>query len=145
MTSFTNPLVISARVAIPLDEIEITAIRASGPGGQNVNKVATAIQLRFDTQHSSLPDSYKTRLMALKDQRITSGGVIVIKAQRYRTQEKNREDALQRLQALLRSVSMVQKKRIATRPTRSSQQKRLNSKSRHGQQKRLRGRVEEGN
>lgn len=104
---------ISARVALPLAELEMNAIRAQGAGGQNVNKVSSAIHLRFAVATSSLPDFYKERLLALKDQRLTRDGVIVIKAQQYRTQEQNRDDALQRLAAMIREVGVVQARRIA--------------------------------
>jgi ribosome-associated protein len=137
-------LVISNNVSIPEEEIELHAIRSQGAGGQNVNKVSSAIHLRFAITTSSLPDFYKNRLLALKDRRITADGLIVIKAQRFRTQEKNREDALNRLRELIRSVAVTQKKRIATKPTRSSQQRRLDSKSRHSRQKKLRGKVPDG-
>lgn len=134
-------LIISHKVNIPDEEIDISAIRAQGAGGQNVNKVSSAIHLRFDINASSLPDFYKTRLLTHKDQRINKNGVIVIKAQQYRTQEKNREDALQRLQALIESVSIVPKLRRATRPTRGSKIKRMDAKTRHGRTKSLRGKV----
>lgn len=137
----TDPLFISRTVQIPWREIELHAIRAQGAGGQNVNKVSSAIHLRFDIQASSLPDHYKEQLLKLSDQRITSDGIVVIKAQQYRTQEQNREDALLRLQALLRSATVVKKKRIATRPTRASQQRRVDKKVKQGQTKKMRGKV----
>ena len=136
-------LFISHSVSIPDTEIEITAMRSQGPGGQNVNKVSSAIHLRFDINASSLPDIYKQRLLLLRDQRISKEGVIIIKAQKFRTQEKNRHDALERLQELIKSVSVVPKKRRPTRATKGSQQKRMDSKTQRGKTKLLRGKVSE--
>lgn len=131
-------LIISNTVTIDEWELEISAIRSQGAGGQNVNKVASAIHLRFDINRSKLPDFYKQRLLKLNDSRITKEGVIIIKAQSHRTQELNKEDALNRLKELILSATKVQKARRATKPTRSSQRKRMDNKTKRGQTKALR-------
>jgi ribosome-associated protein len=136
-------LKISNTINLPDNEIEISAIRSQGPGGQNVNKVSTAIHLRFDIQASSLPDKCKQRLMTLRDHRISKDGIIVIKAQQSRSQDKNREDALNRLVELIKKALVIPKKRRATKPTRNSQRKRLDSKTRHGRLKDMRKNLEE--
>jgi ribosome-associated protein len=124
---------------IPTDEVELTAVRSQGPGGQNVNKVSSAIQLRFDVGASSLPPELKERVLALRDHRLTKGGVVVIKSQEHRSQDMNRMAALLRLHDLLELAALVQKPRKATRPTRSSQLKRVEGKVKRGQIKAMRG------
>ncbi len=132
---------ISNSVEIPEHEVEFEAVRAQGPGGQNVNKVSSAIHLRFDIRASSLPEFYRLRLLKLKDHRITKEGIIVIKAQRFRSQEKNRLDALTRLQDLIKGVAVTQKKRIATKPGKAARQKRMDQKTQRGKIITLRGKV----
>jgi ribosome-associated protein len=134
---------INRNIFIEEEEVEYSAIRAQGAGGQNINKVSSAIHLRFDINESSLPDAVKQRLLAHKDRRINKDGVIVIKAQRFRTREKNRDDALNRLRELITGVSSVQKVRRPTKPTKGSQIKRLDSKTRRAKTKALRGKVSE--
>jgi ribosome-associated protein len=133
---------ISASVSIPEAEIDWHAIRAQGSGGQNVNKVSSAVHLRFDIRASSLPEHYKTRLLALSDQRITADGVIVIKAQQHRSQEKNLLDARERLAELVRAAGVTQKKRRPTKPSRASQTRRMDSKTKHARNKKLRGKID---
>lgn len=126
------------------EELELSAIRAQGAGGQNVNKVSNAVHMRYSIPGSSLPDAIKERLLALSDQRITADGVVVIKAQSSRSLEQNKAEAIERLQALVDSVAVPTKRRKATKPTKSSQRKRLDTKTTRGDVKKLRGRVSGG-
>jgi ribosome-associated protein len=135
-------LSISSHVTIPDSEIDIHAVRSQGAGGQNVNKVSTAVHLRFDIHTSSLPQVYKDTLLKLRDHRISADGVVTIKAQQYRTQERNRQDALDRLCALIQSVAIPRKKRRPTTPTKSAQNRRIERKKRQGRLKALRRALE---
>ncbi|MCP3942853.1 MAG: aminoacyl-tRNA hydrolase [Desulfobacteraceae bacterium] len=134
-------LKISNQVCLSEKDVEFSAIRAQGPGGQNVNKVSSAVHLRFDIPASDLPDVYKEKLLALKDSRITKDGVVVIKAQSFRSQEKNREDGLNRLVELIRGAVKETRKRKDSKPSRSSKQKRMDSKTKHGNLKVLRKKI----
>ena len=135
-------LKISNTVTLDENEVEVSAIRASGSGGQKVNKVSAAIHLRFDIEASSLPEYYKEKLLSLKDKRITKEGIVVIKSQQHRSQEQNRDEALERLVELVKSVNVVQKRRVPTKPTKGSVGRRLDSKKKQSNQKKLRGKVE---
>jgi len=133
---------ISNTVTLDENEVEISAIRAQGSGGQKVNKVSAAIHLRFDISASSLPAFYKEKLLELKDKRITKDGIVVIKSQQHRSQEQNRDEAIERLVELIKSVNVTQKKRVPTKPTKGSVNRRLKSKKKHAGKKQLRRKVE---
>jgi ribosome-associated protein len=136
-------LKINRHIAIPINEIEMSAVRAQGPGGQHVNKASTAIHLRFDITKSSLPEHYKKRLLQIRDRRLSRDGIIIIKAQRHRSQEKNGEDALNRLQKIIERATFSPRKRKATRPTLNSRKRRLDSKVKRGRLKTMRTKISE--
>ncbi|MCP3851389.1 MAG: aminoacyl-tRNA hydrolase [Gammaproteobacteria bacterium] len=138
----SGALSLSNKVSIPAHEMEVAAIRAQGKGGQKVNKVSTAVHLRFNIKSSSLPPAYKEKLLQFKDHHITADGVIIIKAQTFRSQEKNKEDARQRLLVIIQQAMQVKKKRRPTKPTRGSQRRRVDRKTKQGKQKKLRGKVD---
>lgn len=135
-------MIISGKINIPEDEVQTTAVRARGPGGQKVNKVSSAIHLRFDIRQSSLPDHCKTRLLKSGDKRINKRGIVIIKADQYRSQQKNRDAAIQRLIELIQSATSESKRRIPTRPTRASREERMDEKAKHSQLKRLRRKID---
>lgn len=138
-----DSLTITPTLSLPVSEVTLSAIRAQGAGGQNVNKVSSAIHLRFDVHRSSLPNHIKQQLLEINDKRLTQDGCIVLKAQQFRTQEQNRQDALERLESLIIDALKKPAKRIATRPTRSAKRKRTDAKTKRGSVKRLRGKVQD--